>query len=77
MMYYKNMWKAIYYETENGDSEVYDFINHQKMTDKSKILAWISTLEEQGPNLPRPYADLLRNGIHELRIKLSGKQTRT
>ena len=72
-----NPVEAIYYETENGVSEIYDFINNQKITDKSKILAWISTLEEQGPTLPRPYADILKNGIHELRVKLSGKQTRT
>jgi phage-related protein len=29
-----------------------------------------------GPNLPRPYSDLLTDGIHELRIKLSGNQIR-
>ncbi len=29
-------------------------------------------LEEKGPPLPRPYADLLTDGIHELRVKLSG-----
>ena len=28
------------------------------------------------PNLPRPYADLLEDGIHELRIKLKGTQVR-
>jgi phage-related protein len=28
------------------------------------------------PNLTRPYADLLGDGIHELRIKLTGKQVR-
>jgi phage-related protein len=33
-------------------------------------------LEIHGPNLPRPYADLLEDGIHELRIKLSGEQIR-
>jgi hypothetical protein len=33
-------------------------------------------LREQGPQLPRPYADILRNGIHELRLKLSGDQVR-
>ncbi len=70
------MWKAIYYETKNGDSEVHNFIINQKVADKSKMLAWVSTLEEQGPTLPRPYADILKNGIHELRVKLSGKQTR-
>jgi hypothetical protein len=29
-----------------------------------------------GPTLPRPYSDLLKDGIHELRIKLSGDQVR-
>lgn len=39
-------------------------------------MSWISILEENGPILPRPYADLLRNEIHELRVKLSGSQVR-
>ena len=26
--------------------------------------------------MPRPYADILEEGIHELRIKLTGTQTR-
>jgi phage-related protein len=39
-------------------------------------LAWLEKLEELGPNLPRPYADILTDGIHELRIKLSGNQIR-
>ncbi len=36
----------------------------------------IAALEEKGPNLSRPYADLLKDGIHELRVKLSGNQVR-
>ncbi len=40
------------------------------------MLALLSILEEKGPNLPRPYADLLQEGIHELRVKLSGQQVR-
>ena len=39
-------------------------------------MSLISFLEEMGPILPRPYADLLEDGIHELRIKLSGDQVR-
>jgi hypothetical protein len=39
-------------------------------------LNWIEKLEELGPNLPRPYADYLEDGIYELRIKLSGDQIR-
>ena len=39
-------------------------------------MAFIGLLEDRGPNLPRPYADLLEDGIHELRIKLTGTQVR-
>jgi hypothetical protein len=41
-----------------------------------KVLHFLELLEEMGPTLPRPYADLLEDGIHELRIKLSGDQMR-
>ena len=39
-------------------------------------MALIELLEDKGPNLPRPYADLLEDGVHELRIKLTGTQVR-
>jgi len=41
-----------------------------------KVLHFLELLEEMGPTLPRPYADLLEDGIHELRVKLSGDQMR-
>ena len=69
-------WKIVYYEDSNGVSQVYDFINSQKVANQSKIASWLSLLEEKGPVLPRPYADFLKDGIHELRIKLSGNQFR-
>ena len=78
MMYDQDMskkWKVIYYE-ENNKAEVYDFIESLMEKSQGKILAWISLLEDKGPTLPRPYADLLGNGIHELRIKLTGDQIR-
>lgn len=71
------MWHAIYYETDNGQCPVKDFIDSKiKKRDQAKLLAHIEALEERGPTLPRPYADLLEEGIHELRIKLSGEQVR-
>ncbi|MCG6170116.1 type II toxin-antitoxin system RelE/ParE family toxin [Leptospira sp. FAT2] len=70
-------WKVYYYsESENEESEIETFINSKDERNQAKILAWIEKLEELGPNLPRPYADILKNGIHELRIKLSGDQVR-
>ncbi|MEK7434544.1 MAG: type II toxin-antitoxin system RelE/ParE family toxin [Cyanobacteriota bacterium] len=44
--------------------------------EKVKVFSWIELLEEKGALLPRPYADLLEDGIHELRIKISGSQER-
>src|SRR4030067_2799214 len=72
----EHKWKVIYYETEKGESPVHDFITSKSLNNRVKIYALISFLEEKRPNLPRPYADLLDDGIHELRIKLSGNQIR-
>ena len=72
----KTKWKIIYYEDDKGYSEVLNFIDSLSENEQVKLLSWISILEEKGPNLPRPYSDLLQDGIHELRIKLSGKQVR-
>ena len=72
----KNTWKVIYYETAEGRCPVEEFIDSRSAGNQAKLLALISFLEEKGPNLPRPYADLLEDGIHELRVTLSGNQIR-
>jgi len=69
-------WRIVYYETNDGRCPVEDFIRNQKTRQRAKILNWIELLEDSGPQLPRPYADLLIDGIHELRIKVSGDQIR-
>jgi len=67
---------VLYYETLNGKCPIQEFIEYQNKRNQAKILSFFSILEERGPTLPRPYADLLEEGIHELRIKLQGSQTR-
>jgi phage-related protein len=69
-------WHILYFEDSKGYSQVFEFIEKREKREKAKILAWLEQLEQQGPNLPRPYADLLEDGIHELRVKLSGNQVR-
>jgi hypothetical protein len=70
-------WKILYFtEKEDQPSEIEIFINSKDERNQAKIFAWLDKLAELGPNLPRPYADLLIDGIHELRIKLSGSQIR-
>jgi hypothetical protein len=69
-------WRIIYYEDANSESEVYSYIEAQDLRVQAKLFAWIDMLSEKGPNLTRPYADLLEDGIHELRIKLTSRQVR-
>jgi hypothetical protein len=76
MLSQRPKWQVIYYTDANDKSDVFDFINDRKDREKAKILALLTILEEQGPQLPRPYADILSDGIHELRVKLSGDQVR-
>lgn len=69
-------WNVLYYEFVNGKCPIQDFIDSRKERDQAKIFSWLSLLEQNGPTLPRPYADLLTDGIHELRVKLSGEHLR-
>lgn len=70
-------YNVIYYETKEGQCPVKEFIDSRKTSNQAKILSIIAELEDKGPNLRRPYADILRDGIHELRTKLSGDEGRT
>ena len=69
-------WKVVYYSEQNGSIPVKEYIDGLSIREQAKTLSFIGLLEEKGPNLPRPYADLLGDGIHELRIKLKGTQVR-
>jgi phage-related protein len=72
----KRGWCIIYYEKIDGHAPVYEYLETLSDREKAKAFNWIAMLEGQGPQLPRPYADILEDGIHELRIKLSGDQVR-
>ena len=69
-------WNTYYFEDRSGRCPIEGFLDGLKTNERAKALAWIAQLESEGPNLPRPYADLLEDGIHELRIRLSGNQVR-
>jgi phage-related protein len=71
-----NKFIIVYYESDKEDCPVREFIDKRDLRNQAKIMAYIELLEENGPLLPRPYADILVDGIHELRVKLSGEQIR-
>lgn len=69
-------WHIIYCDAEIRRCPVTEFIDGCRPKHQVKILRFLGLLEDMGPTLPRPYADMLVDGIHELRIKLSGDQIR-
>jgi len=70
------LYNLIFYTTERGDSPVDDFLDSLDKKSRAKVAAHLSLLEEQGPNLKRPYADIVRGKIRELRIQQSSNQYR-
>ncbi|MEW6419621.1 MAG: type II toxin-antitoxin system RelE/ParE family toxin [Nitrospirota bacterium] len=70
------MYNLIFYTTERGDSPIDDFLDGLDKKSRAKVAAHLSLLEEQGPHLKRPYADVVRGKIRELRIHHGSNQYR-
>ncbi len=62
------MYKAKFYEDHRGCYPVKDFIFSLEKKSRAKIWRYIELLEQHGPNLLRPYADIVKDKIRELRI---------
>jgi phage-related protein len=70
------LYNLIFYTAERGDSPLDDFLDGIDKKSRAKVAAYLSLLEEQGPNLKRPYADIVKGKIRELRIHHSSNQYR-
>lgn len=70
------MYNLIFCTTERGDSPLDVFLDGFDKKSRAKVAAYLSLLEEQGPNLKRPYADIVGGKIGELRIHYSSNQFR-
>jgi DNA-binding Xre family transcriptional regulator/phage-related protein len=69
-------WSVLFCGPHFNPCPVTEFLEACKPAHQIKVMHFLELLEESGPTLPRPYADILQEGIHELRIKLSGEQVR-
>ena len=70
------MYKLILYTTGRGDSPIDEFLDGLDKKSRAKVAAYLSLLEDEGQNLKRPYADVVRGKIRELRIHYSSNQYR-
>jgi phage-related protein len=62
------MYEVLFYETNKGNCYTDEFLDTLQPKVQGKVEKWIEKLEEYGPDLPRPYADIVRGKIRELRI---------
>lgn len=69
-------WHILFCDEVELACPVTEFINQCRPEHQVKMLRILSLLEEQGPTMPRPYSDILRDGIHELRFTLSRDRVR-
>jgi phage-related protein len=70
-MYYRKedgMYEVEFYRDHRGRCQVIDFLGRLQIRERAKVTKWIEMLERQGPDLPRPYADIVQGKIRELRI---------
>ncbi len=69
-------WIVLFCDAHAKHCPVSEFIKECRVAHQIKLFHILALLEQMGPALPRPYADTLRDGVHELRVKLSGEQVR-
>lgn len=69
-------YDVVFYKSARGESFAKDFMDELPEKVRGKFLRWIAALKVHGPNLPRPYADLVRGKIRELRVVFGATQYR-
>ena len=70
------MYEAVFYTTDRGDCPAQEFPDGLGPKPRAKMLRFLSLLQALGPELPRPYADTLRDKIRELRVPYGRLQVR-
>ena len=66
------MWNVEFYEKDNGEIPVRDFLKSLEPKMRAKAVKEIEILEELGIALREPYSKPVQDGIFELRIQFSG-----
>lgn len=69
-------YEILFYVKGTGECPVDQFLDSLPVKVRAKLEKWVQLLEECGPDLPRPYADTVRDKIRELRVIFGSNQYR-
>lgn len=70
------MFQVEFYEKEDGDIPVENFLNSLDIKMRNKILMILNVLQEKGNQLREPYSKYLEDGIFEVRGKVGNDISR-
>ncbi len=70
------MFEIIFYEKENGDCPVQEFLSSLDLKMQAKMIGLLEILEDKGNMLREPYSKHLDDGIFEIRCKVGNNITR-
>ena len=69
-------FEVVFYEKENGECPVEDFLDSLDVKMRAKMVGLLELLEEKGNQLREPYSKAIDDGIFELRCKVGNNITR-
>src|SRR6266481_5670280 len=69
-------WDIEFYESDDDGCPVQDFLEGLDKRRRSKVVALIALLGEQGPTLPFPYSSQVRGKVRELRTQYAKERYR-
>lgn len=69
-------FEVIFYEKENGDCPVEEFISSLDAKMRAKMVGLLELLEEKGNQLREPYSKHIDDGIFEIRCKVGNNISR-
>jgi hypothetical protein len=64
----KRRYAVEFYRTERGDEPAREFVDALDDKPRAKVVRWLELLEAHGPDLPRPFADVVDGPMRELRV---------
>jgi len=70
------MYEVEFYKDRKERCFTIEFLNELQTKVRAKVAKWVDKLEKEGPNLPRPYTDIVRGKIRELRVSFSSNEYR-
>ncbi len=69
-------YEVLFYEVGDGHCPADEFLDTLEKKVRAKVFKWIDQLAIYGPDLPRPYADVLRDKIRKLRVRFGSDHFR-